>query len=126
MKRTILCFGSEVHGDEESLRLCDSLAKHHDFDFVKCDSAIDIMSYVDSDLIIMDNVRGLDKPRLFTRIEDFKRFESVTTHDIDLGTFLHVLDGMGRLKNIRIIGVPVDMKKSDALREVKKILSSQL
>jgi Ni,Fe-hydrogenase maturation factor len=127
MRRTILCFGSEVQGDDISFKLCDSLKKDPDFKFVKCENAIDIMAYVDSDeIIVLDNVKGLKKPWLFRSIEEFKTVESVTTHDIDLGTFLHVLDGMGKLKSVKIIGIPLGSKKSDVLGEMNKILSSQL
>ncbi|UCD03196.1 MAG: hypothetical protein JSV63_00990 [Candidatus Aenigmatarchaeota archaeon] len=127
MAKTILCFGSEVALDDTPFRICESLRNNHDFNFVKCDSPIDIMAYVDLDeLVIIDNVKGLKRPRLFRSIEDFKQVESVTTHDIDIGTFLHVLEGMGKLKSVSIIGLPHGSSKSEIMKDLKKILTSQL
>ena len=127
MVKTILCFGSEVAHDDTPFRICESLRNNPDFNFVKCEAAIDIMAYVDLDeLVIMDNIKGLKKPKLFRNIEEFKKVESVTTHDIDLGTFLHVLEGMGKLKNVNIIGLPHGSKKPDVMQDVKNILTSQL
>ena len=126
MTKTILCFGSEVAHDDTPFRICESMRKDPEFNFVKCEAAIDIMAYVDlDDLVIMDTVKGITRPRLFRNIEDFKKVESVTAHDIDLGTFLHVLEGMGKLKNISIIGLPMGSKKSEVMKDLRDILTSQ-
>jgi Ni,Fe-hydrogenase maturation factor len=128
MAKTILCFGSEVEGDETPFEICDAIGRSKGgLKFVKCDSPVDMMNYIDKDeIIILDSVRGLDKPKLFSTMEDFRKVESVTAHDLDLGTFLKVLDEMKRLNDVRIIGIPFGAKKSKIVDDVKRILSSQV
>ncbi len=128
MPRTVLCFGSHMKGDDSPFKLCRSLKDaKNDFNFVKCESPIDLMAYADQDeLLIMDTVKGIDKVRLFHDVDDFLNVQSVSVHDMDLGTFLKVLDGMGQLKKVSIIGVPFGSKRSDTLSEIGSILSSAL
>jgi hypothetical protein len=128
MAKTVLCFGSEVEGDDTSLRVCSSVSVLvPDFSFVKCDSPVDIMAYAGEDeIIILDNVRGIRKTRLFRSIDDFMKVESVTAHDLDLGTFLKVLEGMDMLNKVTIIGIPFGSSKKDVLKDVRRLLSSQV
>jgi hypothetical protein len=128
MRRTILCFGTEVEGDDTPFRVCGSASKiAPGFTFVKCESPIDLMAYAEEDeIIILDTVKGIRKVKLFEGIEDFLSVRSVTAHDLDLGTFLKVIDGMGLLKRVKIIGIPFGSSKQDVAEEVRRLLSSQV
>jgi Ni,Fe-hydrogenase maturation factor len=73
--------------------------------------------------VILDVVRGIDKPRVFTGSEGFRRTKSVTTHDLDLGSVLKILESSKGLK-FRIIGIPSEKKKEEILEDVRRLISS--
>lgn len=56
--------------------------------------------------VIIDTVAGLDRPRLFTSLDDFMQSARVSVHDYDLYLHLSLLQKIGKLSDIRIIGVP--------------------
>ncbi len=126
--KTVLCFGSGVRGDSAPFAVCQSLTKEKPmgerFRFVSCDSPIDIMAYIDDgETIIMDSVKGIGEVTLFSKLDDFLNVESVSAHDLDLGTFLKVLEGMGKLSGVKLVGVPFGSAAKDAASGVARILS---
>ncbi len=126
MTKTVLCFGSVVEGDETPFSICSGAGKMlKGFRFVKCEAAIELLNYADGEeIVILDSVKGLKKPKLFSGIDAFMKVESVTAHDLDLGTFLKILSDMGRLRKVRIIGIPYGMKPEDAALAVEELLIS--
>jgi hypothetical protein len=126
MGKTVLFFGSEFGGDDKALRVHDGmLGRNVGAKLVKCDSPIDIVAHAnDEDIFVVDVVRGLENISVFRKASDFAKIRSATAHDMDLGTFMHVLEGMGWLQKLKIIGLPADIKKEDAIREIERIISS--
>jgi Ni,Fe-hydrogenase maturation factor len=72
-------------------------------------------------LVILDAVRGIEKPTLLS-IDNLKDRKAITAHDIDLGTILQLMEKTGRFKdiNVRIIGIP--MKSEVDTELVKNIM----
>lgn len=128
MEKTVLCFGSDgLEGDDIAFLVYKELeGKIGGVRFVKCDSPLDVLGYVDSGrLYILDAVKGLKKTSVFDSIEDFRRTKSVTAHDNDLGLTLGILSEMHKLRKVLIIGIPIGSNVTESVEEVKKILSSE-
>jgi Ni,Fe-hydrogenase maturation factor len=68
--------------------------------------------------IIMDAASGISRPTILT-IDDLAERGAVTTHDIDLGMTLKLLEKTGKIdpEKIRIIGLPKDSRPSRGLLE---------
>jgi hypothetical protein len=124
MVRTVLCFGSGVEGDRTPFDICSGAGKNlKGFRFVKCESPIELLNYAGSgEIVILDSVKGLKKPKMFSDIDAFRKVESVTAHDLDLGTFLKILSEMGRIGKVRIIGIPYGMKPDKVASVVEEFI----
>jgi len=124
----VLAFGTD--NDPVAWQVADRLAANPEvkgIQFVKTDSPDDITKIVKEagSIIIMDAARGIDKPCLLS-IDGLKDSRAVTTHDLDLGLTLKLLQKTGRLDGIdvKIIGIPKDSRLTDGLvEEVKRILA---
>lgn len=75
--------------------------------------------------IIIDTVVGLKEVTLFNHLEDFVDSPRISPHDYDLLFHLKLLKKLGKIENIKIIGVPQDLKHEEAVLRIEKILKSQ-
>jgi len=126
MKARVLCFGSSKGGDSAAFRVCDALKpKMKGIEWVKCASPVDLLAYTGEDhMFIMDAVKGLREVSVFRDTDEFMKIKSSTVHDMDLGTYLHVLNEMGNLSGISIIGIPLSGKTKPS--DVADVLSSEI
>lgn len=124
-EKTILCFGSYVEGDNLAFEIYDSLkGKVQGKNLVKCKTPFELLEYVEKeDVIILDVVKGIKEVRIFKNIEEFKKTQTVTIHDMDLGFFIKILETVKKAK-FRIIGVPFGKKRGDVLQDVLNLISS--
>jgi len=127
VKKTVLCFGGEgIEGDDIAFRIYEELGgKIEGVRMVWCESAMDLLDYMGAEnLHIMDAVRGLKRVSVFSGIESFRKSNPITTHDMDLGLFLHILDETEKMRKVKIIGIPIkSVDKKQAIEDVRKILS---
>jgi len=79
---------------------------------------------ISDDLIIIDAVDGIDKITTFDSLENFSRSPSITMHDFDAYANLKLLEKLGKLKKIKIIGVPTMILEDEAIKQITPILSS--
>jgi len=112
----ILAFGS--HSDPHAWEMSDKL-KDDGFNTKKSDNPQDILN-LRGEVVILDVVKGLDKPAFIT-IKQLKSRKLFTAHDFDVGFFLKMLDESGMIDNLRIIGIPEEWDE-EAVKEVKKLL----
>lgn len=68
--------------------------------------------------IIIDTVVGLSDVHLFQSLNEFSTSPTVSLHDFDALFNLRYLAKLGKLKEIRIIGVPSNIKEEEAFSEV--------
>ncbi len=70
---------------------------------------------VPEELTVIDVVAGLDAPRVFEDLDPFSAGPLVSLHDFDAYANLMLLKKLGRLKRIRIIGLPSGLAEDEAL-----------
>jgi Ni,Fe-hydrogenase maturation factor len=78
----------------------------------------------EENLILIDTIVGIDKVRVLT-LEDLDKVElspQCSLHDFDLGFQLKLMKKLGKLKNVKIIGIPADYDEKKAVGEIKELL----
>ena len=73
-------------------------------------------------LTIIDTVSGIKEVMVFDDLEKFSAAPRVGMHDFDALTNLRYLQKLGKIKSIKIIGLPLDMDESKAIQEISKLL----
>jgi hypothetical protein len=73
-------------------------------------------------LIIIDTVVGIKKVKIFEDLDSFDSAPRMTMHDFDALANLRYLKKLGKLKEVKVIGVPSDMSESEALESVRIII----
>ncbi|MFH1400289.1 MAG: hypothetical protein ABIH41_02110, partial [Nanoarchaeota archaeon] len=97
-----------------------NVAKHLEgVELVHCRSP-DLLLEEDGKFVILDVVKGIKEPMVLQDIEKLKTTKMVSLHDFDVAYVLKLLKEMGRLQDIRIIGVP---DKGDPEKIAKKVRS---
>jgi len=125
----ILVFGNPiVEKDNLALKILPKLQKEFpNITFKHLDPTEDLASeIVDGKLTILDVVEGIDKVIIIKDIEQLKSEKIFSMHDFDLTFNLKLLQKIGKLKEVEIIGLPMEMKEDEALREIKKIIKSSI
>lgn len=121
-KKTIYIFGNPLlHFDSLPIQLTPELAKTFpDFNFVIRDPNENLHPE-NGELIIIDTIMGIDKITIIDDINQIDKIESspaYSLHDFDLGFNLKLLKKIGELKKVIIIGVPSDIDKNEALKQI--------
>ena len=123
---TVLCFGNEfLKEDCLAKKIADEI-KLEGFEFIKTDNVDDILNYANSDeLYIMDVVENIKKTILIKNIDDLKSSKICTLHDFDLGFYLKLMKEIGKIKEIRIIGIPQEGDAEKIKKEVRDMLKKE-
>ena len=77
---------------------------------------------VPDEFIIIDTVVGIKEIRIFETLDKFLSAPRVSMHDFDFLTNLQYLWKLGKIKKIKIIGLPPNMEESEAVKKVSAIL----
>jgi Ni,Fe-hydrogenase maturation factor len=75
------------------------------------------------ELVIIDTTIGIEKITIFDSLEKFAPAPRVSMHDFDTLANLRYLKKLGKIKKVKIIGIPYDIKKSEAIKKISKIIS---
>lgn len=79
------------------------------------------------ELTIIDTMIDIDEIKVMDDINQIDKIESSPTyslHDLDLGFNLKLLKKIGQLKKITIFGVPPNIKKEEALKQLIEKINS--
>jgi len=118
----IYCFGNEfLEQDFLAMQIADELSIDR-INFVKCDSPEQLLQDTSEELIILDVVEGIDKPILITDLNQLRNADIFSLHDLDLSFFLKLMKETGHIKEIKIIGIPMNGNKSKIKREIADII----
>jgi hypothetical protein len=77
-------------------------------------------------LNIIDTVEGIKRVTLITDIDSIRTARIYSMHDFDLGYSLKLLKKMKYLDSVKIFGVPMKMKESEALAELCELIRASL
>lgn len=77
-----------------------------------------------NELVLIDTIEGLSKPRFVTIDEIAALKTRVTAHDFDLASYLLLAKKVHKNIGIRIIGIPMSYTKEQTLLEITPLLSS--
>lgn len=77
-----------------------------------------------NEIFAIDSVQGIKSPCVFDDITLFSQNPRFTAHDFDALSNLRLLRKLGRIKKIKIIGLPPNMSEKEAIEAVDAILLS--
>ena len=77
---------------------------------------------VPPELTVIDTVVGITEPRVFGSLEDFTAAPRFSMHDFDAYANLKLLQKLGRLKSVRVIGLPPDAEPLAATAFIQRSL----
>ena len=123
ISRKVFVFGnSDLDFDSLPLRILPKLKKRLpeiDFEIKDPNEEWEIF---ENELIIIDTVVGIDKPVVFDSLENFSASPRVSMHDFDAYANLKYLQKLGKIKKIKIIGLPPDASENEAVGFIKAII----
>ena len=124
-KKTIYIFGNPLLDfDNLPLKLVLKLRKiFPEIDFLIADPTENLKLH-HKEFIIIDTIEGIKKVALVNDLDTIKTEKIYSLHDFDLGFNLKLLQKIGKLSKIKIIGVPMGAKEKEAFRQVKEILKN--
>lgn len=73
--------------------------------------------------IVIDTVLGIKDITVFDSLEQFSAAPRITMHDFDALANLRLLSKLGKLKKIKIIGVPPHLDSNTAIQRIGEILT---
>lgn len=126
MKKIIYVLGNPlVTKDKSAVYLLPNLKKYFPkYSFVHFDPTED-MYLEDKKLVFIDSVVGIKNVTKFNSLDYFLSSPRVSVHDFDLLVNLRLMQKLGRLKEILIIGIPTKRVSFRHLKEdIKKIIET--
>lgn len=126
-KLKILVFGNKLlRNDRLPITMMDELQKEFpDIEFQEFDTVEDLHKEGKS-LYILDTVEGIEHVITITEIDQLITDKIYSVHDFDLAHNLKLLKKAEMIEKVMIFGIPMAMKKDQALKELKKIIRSTL
>jgi len=72
--------------------------------------------------VILDVAEGIDRVRVFEKVDKLVEERGVSLHDYEVGTELKLLKKLGKIRDLKIMAVPMKMEEKELWREVVKKL----
>ncbi len=119
----VLVFGNPyLEYDSLAVRLSNELQFDH-VDFKVCYSPEELLS--EEFDYIMDVVEGIDEVKVFDNLKMLNPHRMFSLHDFDVTFFLSLMERLGKIDKVNIIGIPDKYDFQRAKIEVEKILGSK-
>lgn len=113
---------ADLEVDSLPIRILPQLSRTRpDWEFVFRDP-LDEWDDVPNPLVIIDTVRGLQAVQVFTDLTPFADAPRVSLHDLDLLAHLQLLQKLGKLKTLTLIGVPPSLMPDQAVTQISAAL----
>jgi len=119
-----LCGNPLLPFDSLPLKLKPKLEKAFpQIDFIELDPNENLKPE-NKELIIIDTVEGIDEVMVIDDIDKIKTEKIYSLHDFDLGYNLKLLQKLGELESVKIIGVPMEGDEEKILIQIINLLIS--
>ena len=124
--KIIYIFGNPLLDfDNLPLKLAPKLQKiFPEIDFVITDPS-ENLEPIDGELIIIDTVEGIKKVVVIDDLEKLETNKIYSLHDFDLSFNLKLLQKIGKLKSVKIFGVPMKINGNEALEQIAELIKYQ-
>lgn len=116
----IYCFGNEFVKEDSFAKTVSSELKVSGIETIKVNSVLEFIENPPTPFIILDVVEGIREPRVLS-IDELSA-QPHNAHDLDLGFYLKLLKETGKLKEVKIIGIPQKGDKLKIRKEIQKII----
>ncbi|MBU0472485.1 MAG: hypothetical protein KKF89_04510 [Nanoarchaeota archaeon] len=117
----ILVFGNPyLEYDSLAVKVAKELGKEDEF--IICTSPEQIMDNKFD--YIMDVVEGIDDIKIFDNLKMLNPHKMFSLHDFDVTFFLSLMERLGKVDRVKIIGIPINYNKKKAIEKVKEFLES--
>ncbi len=119
----ILIFGNPlIEKDSLPLKLLPKLKEQvPNIEFIEFDPTEGLEKQGRS-LIILDCVEDIEKVQIIDSIDKIQTNKLYSMHDFDLGYNLKLLKKLNLIDDIKIIGVPMNVKEEDALIQISEAI----
>jgi len=109
MKNVILVIGNEILSEESiTLQIVRIIRKKYpQFSFVSWDPTEELPKEAGKHVHLIDTIYGIKHIRVYQTINDFFLSPRNTVHDFDLPVAIQLLQKLGKITDVKIIGVPV-------------------
>lgn len=123
--KTVFVFGNpDVPQDSLPVRLLPALRKKFPaIDFQVKDPNEEWEISENEVLTIIDSAEGIREVTVFDSLERFVAAPRLTMHDFDALANLRLLQKLGKIKKIKVIGIPPAMPEQEALQKISAALS---
>jgi len=116
-----VCGNPLVKEDSLPLRILPVLQKKFpEINFVEFEPTEDLPK--EDNLVIIDTVINAKDVMLIDDIDKFVQTKALSLHDFDLGLNLKLAKKLGKIKSVKIIGVPPWLGEVEALRKISESL----
>ena len=121
----ILVFGNSlVEKDNLNLKLISKLKKNFSkIEFKEFDPTENLEGEIEGgNLLILDVAEGIDNVVVINNLDKLEIFGRCSMHDFDLAYNLKLLKKIGKLRDIKIIAVPIESDIKEAFSQIQLIL----
>lgn len=122
-KRKVFVFGNpDVEMDALPVKMLPELQKRFssiEFQILDPNEDWDIPD----EFVAIDTVQGIENVTVFEGLDAFAGAPNVSVHDFDAYANLRLLQKLGRLKSVKIIGVPMGADQNSIFEKVSEVLS---
>jgi len=120
--RTVFIFGNpDVLGDSAPIEILPELQKLFPSANFETKDPNEEWS-VPEELTVIDTVAGIKDVKIFDGLDAFAAAPRITMHDFDAYANLRLLQKLGKLKKIKIIGIPPEMPAGEAIQKTAAAL----
>ena len=123
MKKIYVMGNLLVEQDSLPIKILPDLRKvMPNYEFIELDPSEDFPKQ--KTLTIIDTVLDIKKVTLVKEIDKIQLEKICSLHDFDLGYNLKLMKKFGMIETVIIVGVPIDIKKKEAIKQIKDVITN--
>tara|TARA_B100000315_G_C14407240_1_gene509305 strand:- start:200 stop:574 length:375 start_codon:yes stop_codon:yes gene_type:complete len=123
MKSLILAFGNEYNKENNpAIKLLEGL-EIEGVDSMKCYDSGDLFKFQDYEKIyVVEVIKDIERVEVINDVETLKKQRVYSMHDVNIDFFVKSLKQLGQLKELMIIGIPLECDIEEVKKEVVELV----